>query len=204
MSTTCGLATDSLSYCWGFRPNLGYPDDAGLSYAVPVPTPEGGHYRLLAAASDKVCGLTNDSLAFCWGRSPGDGTDRDSVPHLVGSNLRFRSLRGGGGVICGLTADSTAYCWGLNEYGQVGNGIISPVQPTPSLVAGGALHFRTIAIGGLHACGIASDHLTYCWGNNTFKQLGVSDTLEPCGPGGQPDCALTPQRLSDTIAFTTI
>jgi alpha-tubulin suppressor-like RCC1 family protein len=61
-------------------------------------------------------------------------------------------------------------------------------SPVPVLLPGG-LTFTTLSAGGQHNCGITSDHVLYCWGNNDSGQLGngtrASSSL-PVRVAGQP------------------
>ena len=57
--------------------------------------------------------------------------------------------------------------------------VLTPPSPTESgTTAGGGpqqktpFQFRQISSGAFHTCGIGTDGLAYCWGRNTFGQLG--------------------------------
>jgi alpha-tubulin suppressor-like RCC1 family protein len=203
---TCGLATDSLSYCWGFTPHLGFPADGYLSLVSPTATAGATRFASLAAGGTKACGRTSAGVTYCWGSNTlGDGTDEpDYLPRAIGGQLQFRSIAIGAFIACALTDDGTAYCWGVNDYGQVGNGTPSLVELNPTPVAGGAVRFKSVVFGAIHTCGIGTDDFTYCWGNNTLGQLGVPGTNDSCGFDHSPQCALTPVRVSDTLRFTTL
>ena len=43
---------------------------------------------------------------------------------------------------------------------------------SPQAVVGGRA-YRAVAAGYLHSCAIGTDNHIYCWGNNTYGQLGV-------------------------------
>jgi len=61
---------------------------------------------------------------------------------------------------------------------------VSPA-PRPALAtatAVAALSFRQVSAGSQHSCGVTSDNRAYCWGYNTYGQLGdgtVTDHLTP-------------------------
>ncbi len=81
-----------------------------------------------------------------------------------------------------------------------------PVDPAAGSVLGvtEALSFRQVSVGG-HSCGVATDDRVYCWGGNTWGQLGDGTTRSRSTPvavqttlrfrsvsaGGQHTCALT-------------
>jgi alpha-tubulin suppressor-like RCC1 family protein len=68
----------------------------------------------------------------------------------------------------------------------------SPVGPSPALdvtLAAAPLSFRQITVGGFpgvgeyHACAVTTDDRAYCWGRNTWGQLGIGGDF-----GGPDDC----------------
>jgi len=70
---------------------------------------------------------------------------------------------------------TSAYCWGNNKHGQIDNNYTnatSPVEitaiPTP---------VNKVSAGGYHTCAIGngSSNSLYCWGNNSYGQLGDSN-----------------------------
>jgi len=94
-----------------------------------------------------------------------------SGPAQVTGGLKFSSLIAGGAFTCGLTADGTAHCWGSNAYRVLGNGGNSYYKLGPFPVAT-SLKFNSLTAGAEHACGIATDGATYCWGNAYYGQVG--------------------------------
>lgn len=140
----------------------------------------------VSAGEFHTCGVTTDNLAYCWGANGGtlgDGTTVDRLrPAAVLGGLRFRHVSAGDGQhTCGVTTDYRAYCWGLNNAGELGDGTtIKRSLPVP--VAGGR-QFLQVSAGLGYTCGITyADNRAYCWGGNTFGQLGVGDQVERLTP----------------------
>jgi alpha-tubulin suppressor-like RCC1 family protein len=123
--------------------------------------------------------VTTGDVAFCWGRNfagqLGDGTTTDRlIPVRVRSPIAFRTIGLGANHSCGVTTTNVAYCWGFNDVGQLGDGTQDNVRLRPVRVAGG-LRFRQVISGGDgsgHTCGVTTDNVAYCWGLNSFGQLG--------------------------------
>lgn len=73
---------------------------------------------------------------------------------------------------CAVASDGQAYCWGANHRGQLGNGTAGGTFDTPQLVAGG-LSWQAVEAGRVFTCGLTTDGQMYCWGSNTFGELGI-------------------------------
>jgi len=74
--------------------------------------------------------------------------------------------------------DGAAYCWGGNGFDELGVGgavVCDPnlpcSAPAPLPVVGGK-RFVQISAGSNHTCGVTSDGIGYCWGDNEYGQLG--------------------------------
>jgi alpha-tubulin suppressor-like RCC1 family protein len=144
-------------------------------------------FRQVSAGGLFTCGLATDDRIYCWGVNGfgqlGQGSDTgpetcpfdapcSTRPVAVIGGLRFRRVSTGFAHGCGVTTDFRAYCWGYNQFGQLGDGSGSFNNPTPVRVAGG-VRFRTLGPGQNHTCGVTyPDNRAYCWGDNTYGQLG--------------------------------
>ncbi|HQN73633.1 MAG TPA: hypothetical protein PLB16_09485 [bacterium] len=86
----------------------------------------------------------------------------------------FKAIYAGAGYTCGLSQDSNAFCWGYNDSEQLGiqnvsykNRIIVPTEVNSSV------KFDKIFTAHSHICALDEDGKAYCWGNNSYKKLGV-------------------------------
>jgi alpha-tubulin suppressor-like RCC1 family protein len=197
-------ATITMTYCWGDNSAGQLGNGTMTSTATPAMV-EGstGSYRQIASAGDRFsCGVDHNQ-GYCWGLNDrgqlGDGTMTSSTTRLSISGGRFFGARISAGArhACGavgvldngnITA-TPGYCWGDNSYGQLGNGTIA-ASVTPVIVAGG-LNFQlpqpSLSAGPRHTCGIGSPNTrselaAYCWGDNTYGQLGNSWTTNSSVP----------------------
>lgn len=73
-------------------------------------------------------------------------------------------------------AKGQLYCWGYNTAGQLGLGDVNS-RHTPTLVSGpwGSDPVTKVVVGTWNTCAIAGGQL-YCWGDNSWGQLGRGDT----------------------------
>lgn len=104
----------------------------------------------------------------------------------IGQSLKLITV--GQYHVCGVgNTNNSLYCWGINSSGALGlnpddfpnYGTALGTFTTPQLVnTSGALAGKTIkqvGVGSSHTCVIASDDKVYCWGANSYGQLGNSD-----------------------------
>jgi alpha-tubulin suppressor-like RCC1 family protein len=96
---------------------------------------------------------------------------------------------------CGIRAPGRAYCWGSDAGGRLGNSGSNVDSPIPVEVAGGTTNWVRLSAGGTHTCGLRATGRVYCWGDDSYGQLGN-------GVGGD---STTPALVNTTITdFTSV
>jgi alpha-tubulin suppressor-like RCC1 family protein len=95
------------------------------------------------------------------------------------SPLVLQSVSAGAHHACGVTADHAAYCWGRNAEGQLGNPAATAPCPegggscsTLPVRVTGSLAVASISAGDNYTCALTTSGVAYCWGDNTYGQLG--------------------------------
>ena len=196
-STTCGVLADGSAYCWGDNATGQFGDGTTTAQMVPVPAAAGHKFTSISFSDPinaplyEVCGLETSGAVFCWGRGK-------STPAAVGAGFSFTQISAGiGGTFCGIVTAGDAYCWGFDSHGEQGvdsTATFTGFATTPQRVNGGHT-FSSVSVGFAHACGITTDAHLYCWGDDTFGQLG----------DGRPQTtALTPVSVKGTGLYTAI
>ena len=220
-SHTCGVTTSGTASCWGYNyyGQLGegwYTDHVPQS--VPVSTlgdvVGGLTYSQVRAGGNHTCGVTPSGEAYCWGRgregqlgTPFYDYRAQATPVQVKPpQLVLAKISAGGAHTCALAPSGEAFCWGDNHVGQLGDGTWRWTTASARVVdVWGGRTFQEIASGGQHSCGLTGSGEAYCWGSNTYGQLGDGTTttrgypaLVPgghtfslIGAGARHTCALT-------------
>jgi alpha-tubulin suppressor-like RCC1 family protein len=238
---TCGLTTGADAYCWGDNAYGQLGDGSTTASAVPVAVAGGLKFASISAGEAQTCAVTPAGAAYCWGSFSGLGTgtkaqltwcvrDHDCTPTPVpvAGGLVFSSVSAGQWHSCGVTLAGKGYCWGWwTEDGALGvdpDCIHAGCGETPEPVAGD-LTFASINAGdSRHTCGVTTAGAGYCWGYNTFGELGigtrigdgfghcVTDGCVTTGPDTCADvdwgwwtaCSYTPAAVAGGLTFRSV
>jgi alpha-tubulin suppressor-like RCC1 family protein len=224
---TCVLMAAGTVKCWGSG-QFGQLGN-GVSNATqnqPVDVVElGGKVVDITAGEYHTCALLSDGRVQCWGLNGagqlGNGISqeflgRNKPVDVTGLPSPAVGIAAGSAHTCARLMDSSLWCWGNDEYGQLGDGsIVKSIsvkgKPTPVKVTG--LDAVTlVSAGSRHTCAM-NDKVVYCWGDNSFGQLGNGSVESSPVPqkvtglyngvytlasGERHTCALSPNQ-SETI-----
>ena len=175
----CGLEAGSGAvWCWGDAEH----GQTGLGDTTRRPVPQRVTLRARATRVElgfnHTCAILADSTLWCWGDDTEGQLGQNSspsnalMPIQVGTADDWRDVAGGQGHTCGIRGTGTLWCFGRNTAGELGLGAGSPGQVRVATQVGTADGFRTIDCGQDASCGLRSDGTLWCWGDNSFGQLG--------------------------------
>jgi hypothetical protein len=86
---------------------------------------------------------------------------------------------------CARKTDGTLWCWGHGGYGQLGGGSIVFRTRRYAVQAGTATlgsSVADVALGQQHSCARKTDGTLWCWGDNSWGQLGDGTNVYKAAP----------------------
>jgi alpha-tubulin suppressor-like RCC1 family protein len=228
---SCARRVDGSLVCWGDNRygQLGVGDTVphdgpqlvqgpwpGVSKVFMPP----GTGDLTASQSWFACAIDTQGTLWCWGDNSygqlGDGTTTErTIPARVMGLVKVTHACTGASHACAGTSDGTLWCWGSNASGQLGTGDnVNHVVPamvdvsafTTSGDGGVAAAVDSLQCGAKHTCAHRTDGTMWCWGDNSYGQLGDGSTtarnrpiqvtmlgtnVGRVGTGGAHTCAFT-------------
>jgi alpha-tubulin suppressor-like RCC1 family protein len=209
---TCALDAAGAAFCWGYNADGELGDGKAGDSSVPVAVdtsgvPAGQALTQIAAGWIDACAVDSAGAAYCWGDNGtgqlGDGkASSSSVPVAVDTSgvLAGRAvtqITAGWYDTCALDAAGAAYCWGYNADGELGDGKAGDSAVPVAVDTSGVLAGQTltqISAGTYSACAVDAAGAPYCWGANSWGQLGddsATQSLVPVRAGPQPPASVT-------------
>lgn len=85
------------------------------------------------------------------------------------------------GMTCGLTNGSNIKCWGRNIANIIDHGSTTTPRKYPTVVDGTHSYFQ-VSRGNAHTCAINLANQLFCWGENTYYQLGDGSSTDSVRP----------------------
>ena len=187
---SCGIKNESL-YCWGSNSDgqLGDGNSNVDTYTPVAVTGMGSDVTAVGVGYFHTCAIM-DAAVYCWGQG-NNGAIGDSditghevlTPYLVSSlNSAITGLAVGTDFTC-VIMDATVKCWGNDRYGQLGDNMGGPTghgggdsTGDPQDVVGITDDVVQIAAGEAFACALTDVGAVYCWGANSYGNIGIGDS----------------------------
>ncbi len=189
---TCALDQLGAAWCWGngYFGAIGDGTTSNLyNYPQPVIMPVGATFTDISANGNVTCAIDGTRHAWCWGDNAygqlGTGnSDSSAVPAAVAMQGQlFFQISVGGGHVCALADSAYAWCWGAGSAGQLGTGANPATVLAPAAVSmPSGKWFMSIDAGSNHTCARDNSSFVYCWGENTYGQLGAGTTTNRNAP----------------------
>jgi alpha-tubulin suppressor-like RCC1 family protein len=180
LSHTCALSTSGAVTCWGQNGSRQLGNGASADSLVPVAVSKlGSGVKAIDARNQMTCAVTAAGGVKCWGTGilgnglTGNAALRNEIPaDIVGATSGITAVALGAEHTCLLTSAGVVKCLGVNQEGELGNGIASPVFPYVPADVPGLGGVTAIDAGKTHTCALSSGGGVKCWGGNSQGQLG--------------------------------
>lgn len=192
---SCAVTSGGAPWCWGENEygHVGVGSTTDQLRAVQVRQGKSAltGVSAISAGVDHTCARKTDGSAWCWGRNErgqlGDGTTTNrlkavQVRDAKGNLKNVSAISAGEQHTCARKTDGSAWCWGDASGGQVGDGTTGDANgrrllPTRVRDADNPLTGVTLVSGGfVHSCAATADGQAWCWGRNSYGQLGDGTT----------------------------
>jgi alpha-tubulin suppressor-like RCC1 family protein len=217
-------------WCWGYN---GY-GQLGNATTADSPTPVQVHgvgntgmltdAVALGAGFYHTCAIRATGEVACWGRGDqgqlGNGLAvNETSPVAVSGVFGFGTLGsmakgrhvidGSAENTCALATNGNAFCWGNSANGENGAGTTFSTM-LPVQVSGTNQFVRISAFSDVtgHVCAVNTGGQAYCWGSNTYGQLGDGTTTDRAAPtlvqlGASATSFGNPDLSSKVVAIST-
>lgn len=137
-------------------------------------TPGSHSYCLTASNQYSEYYISSDN------RIPQEGLCPGHVSQIgVESQILWSSISTGATHSCAIDSGGIAYCWGSDSFGQLGNDSSTTNKSIPTLVDDSSFNgtVTSISAGQYHTCATTSSGTAYCWGSDSYGQLGNDSSL---------------------------
>lgn len=196
-SGICALREDGVVNCWGYADSYFLGNGASgrywLTEATPstVALPNTAIYLGAGPYSDSggnanICAIITGGDVYCWGGNRdgilGNGnTSSQLIPVKTNTAQKFKTVATGGSNSCGITTSDDIYCWGSGYNGALGQGSTS--NSTSPVKTNTSVKFQSLSVGsGGTTCALSTSGTVYCWGGNTYGQIGDGTTSYKTSP----------------------
>ncbi len=188
---TCAVDLMGFAWCWGDNSFGQIGNGQTVTRTTPYRITTLQNVRAVDAATWHTCALLDNGEVRCvgYGRQGqiGDGTTSNSTSyravHLSESDAFAMAV--GTAHTCAILRGGQTQCWGFNgqeqSYGRLGAGDTAS-RSAPVNVSQSGEAFHQISAGEKHTCAVSQQHEVWCWGDNTFGQLGDGTSLDSLVP----------------------
>jgi alpha-tubulin suppressor-like RCC1 family protein len=142
-----------------------------------------GQWKSVSASYSYSCGIKVDGTLWCWGTDGsgqlgnGAATDfQDSPVQESTAATDWIQVSAGETHACAVKANGTLWCWGSDSTGQLGNGATTGNQQSPVQESTSATNWASVDAGSEFTCAIKTTGTLWCWGDDTWGQIGNGAT----------------------------
>lgn len=183
---SCALKTDGAVWCFGAN-NVGQLGQGNTSSSsIPLRVPLPSKVAALSSEANTACAVLDSGELWCWGRNwegniglndTHPGVDQLS-PIRSGTDSDWKLTGTGDGHTCGVRGPGLLFGWGRNTAANLGLGQTNDQQRRVATQIGTDQDWQSVVSGQDSSCGIRGGGNLFCWGGNSFGNLGLGDTAQ--------------------------
>ncbi|MFZ9596546.1 MAG: RCC1 domain-containing protein [Bdellovibrionia bacterium] len=200
-SHTCALTEQGHLKCWGTNDSYQLGDGTQINSTTPESITPEVHYRTVSANGKHTCAISTSHELKCWGQGNqgqlGNNTSGlgsyGNTPTTIDRGVLYAQVQCGEYFTCGITPNGALKCWGSNGSGQLGDETLVNYATTPQPIDR-TTRYSLIATGASHACGITTEGILKCWGENSSGQIG----------NGSTNTQRSPQVIDEKNSYTSV
>jgi len=186
---SCAILDDGTAMAWGSNPGGALGNGAASAHlAKPTKMPEIGKSAIaVGAAGYHSCVALKSGAVRCVGSNTyGElGNSGATNPQLKmvdveGLGGKATAIAPGDHHTCAVVGAGVR-CWGRNNAGQLGKAASPGASPKPNAVSGLPAAVASVAAGADFNCALLVNGQVWCWGDNSYGQLGdgTKDASKP-------------------------
>jgi len=191
-------------YCWGYsmdgRLGIGYATTTNNLTPTPILTTNiTGTPTAVSSLGPSTCAIYSEKV-YCWGTNNSGQIGQGATSPVEMTPLSVLTTDMSNPIVelstgtyhsCAVDDAGQIWCWGRNSNGQLGDGNTTGLPgstngtPYPVQVDMSGMNGETavsVTAGGIHSCAIVTDGTVYCWGGNTYGQLGDGTNVDSPTP----------------------
>ena len=194
--SACALLTNnsssgnSAAYCWGRNGfgELGIGESTSQKNTPTKVLHDAADESIVIMASEHSttspnCLISKTNKIYCWGYWYEYGAPRLYQPVQMPYEMRpAKQIEAGSGTTCVINEQHRLECIGLNTNGQLGNGNTTNSQSLVTPRGFKEVNVSIISQKNDHSCAILQNGSLYCWGSNSYGQLGIGNTTSMTVP----------------------
>lgn len=187
---TCALKRDGSVWCFGANTVGQLGQGNTLSSSAPLRVDLPGKVVQLSSEANTACAVLDDGELYCWGRNwegnIGLGDTHPGVDQLLpvrsGADSDWKLTGTGDGHTCGIRGVGLLFGWGRNTAANLGLGQTPDQQRRAATRIGVEEDWLSVVSGQDSSCGLRLGGNLFCWGGNSFGNLGLGDTVQRLVP----------------------
>ncbi|MFA6867602.1 MAG: hypothetical protein WCR54_08845, partial [Clostridia bacterium] len=182
---TIALSTEGYIYTWGSN-YYGQLGDGTTTNRTEPYRITSGRFIDISAGYYSSAAINADGDIYTWGRNNsgqlGNGTlNNKSIPTKVNGSIKFQKVSCGEQHTLALSYEGDIYSWGRNDEGQLGNNSLS-MEKSPIKITVTDKVFDQVSAGQNFSMALSKDGYVYCWGDNSYGQIGNDSTTNQKTP----------------------